>query len=146
MKTRFVTLVAAAACAALLTGAEAKAQGITAVGEIVEACRTDYFRLCPGVRPGGGRILDCLSSYRRELSASCHDALAIAIAIRACRFDYNRFCRHLDPYGGRVAGCLRAHARQLSDACRDVILERGQNDRSAGRHSGDLPDPYEEDK
>jgi hypothetical protein len=128
--------------------AEAQAQDgygghrLIEVQEIVEACRADYFHLCPGVGPGRGRILECLSTYQRQLSTSCHAALAISIAIRSCRFDYNRFCRDVDPRGGRVVGCLKAHERDLSDICRDAISERRPYGRPPGPH-GEMRQDYE---
>lgn len=142
MKKHLIAFVAAAMCASPTGGAGAKAQGLIEVQEIVEACRADYFRLCPGVRPGGGRILECLSTYQRQLSTPCRDALAIAIAVRSCRFDYNRFCRDVDPGSGRVLSCLRAHERDLSYECRDAISERGGRGGYSGPRSELAPEPH----
>ncbi len=41
-------------------------------------CGADYRRLCPGVRPGGGRAMDCLRAHARQLSGQCRSALASA--------------------------------------------------------------------
>jgi cysteine rich repeat protein len=35
------------------------------------ACRGDYQKFCQGTRPGGGRVLACLSKQYGELSESC---------------------------------------------------------------------------
>jgi hypothetical protein len=35
------------------------------------ACRDDFQKLCPGVSPGGGRILGCLSKQKDKLSDAC---------------------------------------------------------------------------
>ena len=35
------------------------------------ACRGDYNKFCPGTRPGGGRVLACLSKQYDALSESC---------------------------------------------------------------------------
>jgi polyhydroxybutyrate depolymerase len=40
------------------------------------ACGEDMQRLCPGVQPGQGRIVACLSSYPAQLSAACRYELA----------------------------------------------------------------------
>ena len=40
------------------------------------ACKADVDKLCPGVQPGGGRIIACLKQNPTELSAACKDALA----------------------------------------------------------------------
>ena len=35
------------------------------------ACRGDYQKFCNGTRPGGGRVLACLSKQYGELSDAC---------------------------------------------------------------------------
>jgi hypothetical protein len=42
------------------------------------ACKPDVDRLCPGIEPGGGRIVACLKQNEAQLSAGCKDALARA--------------------------------------------------------------------
>ena len=63
-------------CKILLVGfltldlfAPALAQDFTA--EQRAACRGDYNKFCKGTRPGGGRVLACLSKQRAELSEAC---------------------------------------------------------------------------
>ena len=34
-------------------------------------CRPDMERLCPGVPPGGGRIIKCLKAHKMEMSVGC---------------------------------------------------------------------------
>ena len=38
-------------------------------------CKEDIARLCPGVPPGGGRIIDCLKQHEMEMSVGCAKAL-----------------------------------------------------------------------
>ena len=38
-------------------------------------CRPDIERLCPKVRPGGGRIKACLMEHKNEISVGCAKAL-----------------------------------------------------------------------
>jgi hypothetical protein len=40
------------------------------------ACRADIGTLCQGVAPGGGRIMQCLSTRSTSLSQACRDVLA----------------------------------------------------------------------
>jgi hypothetical protein len=45
-------------------------------------CGYDYERFCRGVQPGGGRALECLLSYRRQLQPMCRSALRAAMQSR----------------------------------------------------------------
>jgi hypothetical protein len=42
--------------------------------ELRAACAADVQKLCPGVQPGGGRIMQCLSEHKSEISESCKQA------------------------------------------------------------------------
>lgn len=50
---------------------------------LAQLCRADFDKLCPGVRPGGGRVLTCLESHAVELTPQCHAALPQADALKA---------------------------------------------------------------
>jgi len=39
--------------------------------EFREACQDDVLRLCAGVKPGEGRIINCLKEYESRLSPEC---------------------------------------------------------------------------
>jgi len=39
------------------------------------ACKGDVEKLCPGVQPGGGRIIACLKQNEAQVSAPCKDAM-----------------------------------------------------------------------
>ena len=47
-----------------------------------EACVDDLQRFCIGVRPGGGRLVECLSSHTPELSPACGNMIAARRARR----------------------------------------------------------------
>ena len=43
--------------------------------EAMKYCKADVARLCPGVQPGGGRIIGCLKAHKMELSVGCAQGL-----------------------------------------------------------------------
>lgn len=42
---------------------------------LAQLCRADYYRVCNGVQPGGGRIVACLTANADALSPKCRAAL-----------------------------------------------------------------------
>lgn len=46
--------------------------------EIKARCGADVERLCKDVKPGRGRIVQCLKTHHRQVSSSCKDTLAAA--------------------------------------------------------------------
>ncbi|QJD29166.1 cysteine rich repeat-containing protein [Methylococcus geothermalis] len=46
--------------------------------EIQAACGADVERLCKDVRPGKGRVANCLKEHHRQVSSACKDVLAAA--------------------------------------------------------------------
>jgi hypothetical protein len=38
-------------------------------------CKADVARLCPGVAPGGGRLIECLKQHENEVTVGCAKAL-----------------------------------------------------------------------
>lgn len=64
-------------------GAEAQNLSMMEMRRIAGICRADYETHCPGVRPGGGRILACLNKHESSLSPDCRAALPQAAAAAA---------------------------------------------------------------
>ena len=54
-------------------------------GLLRRACGADYRALCPGVQPGGGRIIACFRQHADKLSQNCRNALETARANRAAQ-------------------------------------------------------------
>jgi len=46
------------------------------------ACQADFEKNCPGIRPGGGRLLACMREKQAAFSDGCKDALKAAQAQR----------------------------------------------------------------
>lgn len=76
-----LTLALAATLAAGLV-TPALAQGGPAAQKLRAACAQDIETLCPGVQPGGGRILQCLKGHQKEVTPECTAAIEEARAAR----------------------------------------------------------------
>src|SRR5271168_2346385 len=82
------------------------------------ACGADLQRFCAAVQPGGGRLVECLSSHTSELSAAWGNMIAAAgrggAKLRAaCGAALQRFCAAVQPGGGRLVECLSSHTSGL---------------------------------
>jgi Cysteine rich repeat len=72
MRIRHVIIASALSLAAL---ASAESNALAQQAEAMKYCREDVARLCPGMRPGGGRIIACLKANKMEVSVGCAKAL-----------------------------------------------------------------------
>jgi hypothetical protein len=54
-----------------LSGPAARAQG----GETLSHCKADAEKICPGVAPGGGKLIECLKQHPDDVSVGCAKAL-----------------------------------------------------------------------
>jgi hypothetical protein len=85
-------------------------------------CADDIEKYCKEIKPGGGRILNCLKSHETELSVSCRGKISELQGIikdceQACSGDITQFCKEVRPGGGRIIKCLREHDKELSSSC-----------------------------
>jgi hypothetical protein len=72
MKSVITALVIASAAMLGAGSALAADDGAQPVGKA--ACKADAQKLCPGVKPGEGRIAACLKEHRAEVSPACKAA------------------------------------------------------------------------
>ena len=91
-------------------------------------CADDVAKLCKGVKPGQGRIMQCLEDHQSELSPACQSRVqAIATRMKemsdACQSDVQRLCKDVSPGGGRLAQCLKQHESELSSACKSELAQ-----------------------
>ena len=89
-------------------------------------CADEIAKYCKEVKPGGGRILNCLNEHQKDLSVSCKKKLEeskkrLMKAQQACTGDMEKFCKDVQPGGGRILKCLREHTQELSPACSQEI-------------------------
>ncbi len=70
MFARRIAVAGLFAVATLATG-----QNVFAAADALTYCKSDVARLCPGVQPGGGRIIGCLKEHQMEVSVGCAKAV-----------------------------------------------------------------------
>ncbi|KAK9797745.1 hypothetical protein WJX73_005342 [Symbiochloris irregularis] len=85
------------------------------------ACKPDADSLCKNVKPGEGRIQDCLRNKVGQTSWDCQeelfrqevenaDDLRLSYRlIRKCMGDKQKFCPDIKPGGARAKDCLESH-------------------------------------
>ena len=61
----------AAACSLALFSVVVLGPIPTAQAQQFAYCKADIKRLCHGVRPGGGRLMQCLKAHENDLTVGC---------------------------------------------------------------------------
>src|ERR1700684_799330 len=89
----FIIMLFATFAAVAQTNSPAGAGG----GKFRATCGEDLQQFCVGVQPGGGRLVQCLSSHTSELSVACGNTISAArrggAKLRAaCDQDLQQFC------------------------------------------------------
>jgi hypothetical protein len=96
------------------------------------ACGRDAQRLCSEVRPGRGRIVQCLGRQQDDLSDACQAEVervqsavqTITTLETTCREEVKQLCAGVPPEAGPLVECLRARRENLSQDCRAFDLNK----------------------
>lgn len=108
---------------------------------LYELCVSDAESLCADVKPGGGRVQDCLREKRSQLSWDCQeelfrqevenaDDIRLSVKLfRTCLGDKKKFCPDIKPGNSRAKDCLEEHRKDagFSEECKveiDKMMER----------------------
>jgi len=100
-------------------------------------CADDIEKYCKEIKPGGGRLLNCLKAHETELSVSCRGKISELQGIirdceQACSGDIAQFCKEVQPGGGRIIKCLREHDKELSPSCSSKLEMIGKRFKERG--------------
>jgi Cysteine rich repeat len=106
-------LAIAMAVASLCTPAQAQSNAM------VKACRGDAQSLCPSVKPGGGRLAQCLQQHEAELSAGCKTQMS---TIQQCSQQVKQICGPEAATPAALRTCFAAHANEFSATCRSAVF------------------------
>jgi hypothetical protein len=95
-----------------------------AASPLAKACAADIKAQCADVKPGGGKLKDCVKAHFSDLSADCQVAIVRAAAVgKACKADVKKLCADVKPAKGAVADCMKEHAADLSEGCKDAMAK-----------------------
>jgi hypothetical protein len=86
---------------------------VQASNAMVQACRSDADRLCPGVLPGAGRVAECL------MVPSCKAQLG---TITQCGQEIKAICGPPASTQSQLRSCFINHAYSFSPTCRSAAM------------------------
>jgi len=89
-------------------------------------CAQDIQKLCPGIEPGGGKVMQCLHEHAAEVSDACKVRLQqgkekVKDKMQSCRDDAQKYCKGVQPGEGKIIECLKSCQNELSPACQTAI-------------------------
>lgn len=83
IRTSMLPAIVVAVTCVVAASVQAQQQSVPPnMEKIRQTCGTDIQRLCPGIQPGGGRLMQCMRGHQSELSSGCQAALASARSAR----------------------------------------------------------------
>ena len=95
-----------------------------AAPRVARICAADIKAQCADVKPGGGKLKECVKAHFSDLSADCQVAIIRAAAIgKACKADVKQFCADVKPGKGAIADCMKSHTADISDDCKEALAK-----------------------
>ncbi|WP_063993418.1 hypothetical protein [Bradyrhizobium sp.] len=87
-----------------------------AMARSVGACAADIKAKCAEIKPGGGRIEDCVKAHAAEFSSACKARLArVAEISKACTTDVKESCP------GKERSCILNSIGSVKDQCKEAL-------------------------
>ena len=89
-----------------------------AMARSVGVCAADIKAKCAEVKPGGGRIRDCVKTHAAEFSDTCKARLArVAEISKACAIDLKESCP------GKERRCILKIIGNVKDQCKEALAQ-----------------------
>ena len=120
-------------CAALLAAPVAAHEGHDHEGKAGDAkqgaCKADAEKFCKDIKPGEGRIMDCLKTHKADLSEGCKAKGGEPKQVKmdwdaVCAKDKESLCKDVQPGAGRIIQCFKEHEKELSAGCRAFVAKK----------------------
>ena len=84
----------------------------------IGVCAADIKAKCAEVKPGGGRIKDCVKTHVAEFSDACKARLArVAEISKACTTDVKESCP------GKERSCILKSIGNVKDQCKEALAQ-----------------------
>lgn len=92
-------------------------------------CKQDRVNFCKDIKPGEGRIFQCLVNNFDKLSPECKSKVEKNKQKweefkNACGSDLDKFCPNTPIGKGRIHSCLAKNKDQLSEQCKNFLIEK----------------------
>ena len=96
-----------------------------ATARSVGVCAADIKAKCAEIKPGGGRIKDCVKTHAAEFSDACKARLArVAEITKVCAGDIKENCAGKEGGRGRVRACIQKSIANIkSDQCKEALAQ-----------------------
>jgi hypothetical protein len=84
----------------------------------VGVCAADIKAKCADVKPGGGRLKECVKTHAAEFSDPCKERLArVAEISKACAVDIKESCP------GKERSCILKSIGTIKDQCKEALAQ-----------------------
>jgi Cysteine rich repeat len=95
-------------------------------------CAADAKKFCSNVKPGQGRVYNCMKEHQAELSPACQARIKEAAErleslAKACKADAEKYCKGVRRGGGRILSCLKGRESDLAPACAAEFKRAGSD-------------------
>jgi hypothetical protein len=89
-------------------------------------CFQERQTICKDVKPGAGKMEECLNNNMDKLSPACREHVQKMTVLwqsfnDACKDDLKQFCPQVKPGQGRGIGCLKGNMDKLSADCQKAL-------------------------
>jgi hypothetical protein len=115
-----VKIISMIAAILMLWSSDVTAQGRSALGG---SCLADFDKLCPGIRPGQGRLRACMREHIRDISPPCLLRLAKFAEVRGSQKECGDYIRQqcANVERAELGACLKSAVAGLSDSCKAAL-------------------------